>query len=65
MLEVLVYLLLQLGLAGELSTEQQIVTDPTQVEATTDSIVQKPATSGTVTTSTDTSIGGSGWDDKN
>ena len=64
MLEVLVYLLLQFGLTGDLSTEQQIVTDPTLTETTEDSILQKPA-SGTVTTSTETGIGGSGWDDKN
>jgi len=65
MLEVLVYLLLQLGLTGDLSTQQQIVTDPTLTETTEDSILQKPATDGTVTTTTDPGIGGSGWDDKN
>ncbi|MGV3640000.1 MAG: hypothetical protein ACO1NZ_05725 [Adhaeribacter sp.] len=63
MLEVLVYLLLQFGLTGDLSTEQQIVTDPTLTETTEDSILQKPST--TTTTTTDTGIGGSGWDDKN
>ena len=67
MLEVLIYLLLQLGLAGDLSTEQQIITDSTYTEATDGKLQQHtpPGDGGVVITTADDGIGGSGWDDKN
>lgn len=67
MLEVLVYLLLQLGLAGGLSTEQQIILDPNSTEFPEGSLqLDIPPVDGDITISTTgDGIGGSGWDDKN
>lgn len=59
MLELLFYLILQFGLVEDLSTTQQPI--PTEEE------IQTELLEGTtpILTTTDTSIGGSGWDDKN
>lgn len=64
MLNLLFYLLLQLGLLGGPSNNGQAPQAPTLPAQAQDAVkVETPVTD--VTVGTDVSIGGSGWDDKN